>query len=76
MARGCSFRNHIGNKDVRQDLKIQSVLDGIKEYWQDWKSHVEHVIDMHTPKQMPDYRPSRRDAGNNGQILYQGGTVQ
>ena len=59
----CSLRDHLRNDDIRKDPKLQSVLDRIKEYRQNWKSHVERML---IPKQAFEYRAvGTRDRGRH-----------
>ena len=56
--KGCSFRDRLRNDDIRKNLKLQSVLERIKEYRQNWKSHLELMIDTRIPKQAFEYLAS------------------
>ena len=42
--RGCSFRDYLLNNDIRKDLKVSSVVDRVKEYRHDCRSHVELMV--------------------------------
>ena len=41
----------------KEDLKLQSVVERIKEYWQNWKSHVDRMVGTRIPKQGFEYTP-------------------
>lgn len=57
-----SLKNYLRNVDIKKELKLQLVIDRRKECRQDQKALVEHMVVVHTSKQVLEYRPiGRRD---------------
>ena len=61
---GFSLLDRRRNIDIRQDLKIQSLNETIKEYKRRWCGHVARMPDTRLPVAALKYKPSgRRDVG-------------
>jgi hypothetical protein len=60
--KGCTRLDKIRNEDVRKELGVFSINDGIRRYRQDWLEDVERMEEGRGPKQALWYRPKgRRD---------------
>lgn len=46
-------------KMLRKDLKLQSIMDGMKKFRQ-YQSPVAHLVDTHNPTQALEYKVDRR----------------
>lgn len=58
--KGCTLRDQIRNKQIREELKIFSINDRIKENREVWKEHLNRMKDSRIPKIAYRYKPARK----------------
>jgi hypothetical protein len=55
---GCTVLSYIKGKDIRRELKIQSVRNKIDEYGQNWINRLARMTGEIIPKRILRYKPN------------------
>jgi hypothetical protein len=63
---GCRNLDKIRSIDIRKQLGLLSIHEGIRRNRQDWQQHVEGIKEGEVPKQVACLRPKgKRDPGKS-----------
>ena len=58
--KGCSRQDRIHNTAIREELRIFSINDKLREYRQGWLNHLDRMDDNRIPRMALQYKPKGR----------------